>query len=292
MSRLRLMYQNQWNYINNIPLWEEMGLDCSAKTRMKGHVRILQELLPDIVGGQEVNSEMQRYLKLYCMDVGLPYTQIWGNYTPIIYRADKLILVDTEYLLYPVHVEEYEGDFNDALSKACNLGVFQNKADSQKFIFATTHLTHPNGSDPSAENYRRGADQVRTMQIRLAMELIDKYQKRYDNCPVIFGGDFNTVYNSEAIQYALTKGGFLHAHDEAVEYAHEGEGYCECGTHGPATEWHKGSYLQAIDHILVKDIPEGSVHRFDRYTPDYYLILSDHAPVYVDIDLSKGERGA
>ena len=59
MSKLRLMSQNQWNCVNNNEFWAERGEDCSAEVRMKGHVRILKELLPDIVGGQEVNAEMQ-----------------------------------------------------------------------------------------------------------------------------------------------------------------------------------------------------------------------------------------
>ena len=44
-------------------------------------------------------------------------------------------------------------------------------------------------------------------------------------------------------------------------------------------------FENAIDHILVKDISEGAVRRFDRYCPDYYLVLSDHAPVYIDLKL-------
>ena len=62
MATLRLMTQNQWNYTPNAPAWEEKGLDCSAETRMRGHVRVFKELLPDIVGGQEVNKDMQQRL--------------------------------------------------------------------------------------------------------------------------------------------------------------------------------------------------------------------------------------
>ena len=116
MSKLRLMFQNQWNFVENYYMWEEAGQSCSAEVRMRGHVRIMKELLPDVLGGQEVNSEMQRYLKFYCIDEGLPYTQIWGNYTPIIYRADKLNLLDSEYLVYPQRVEGYEGIYFDDIT--------------------------------------------------------------------------------------------------------------------------------------------------------------------------------
>lgn len=279
------MSQNQWNWTENLHAWEEKGLDCSAKQRMKGHVKVFKELMPDIVGGQEVNATMQEYLKFYCMDENLPYTLIWGNYTPLIYRADKFILLDTEYIIFPETVKDYEGSFNDGKSKACNLGVFQSKEDGKTFIFATTHLWWMQGTDPSEKYYQAGSEQVRTMQIDLAIQLINKYQKKYDSCPVFFVGDMNDGYCSEAIQHALKEHGFLHAHDVAEEFAYEGDGYNNCGLKGPGTKWQDLPFQDAIDHILVRDIKKDCVRRFDRYTPEYYLCLSDHAPVFVDIEL-------
>ena len=37
--------------------------------------------------------------------------------------------------------------------------------------------------------------------------------------------------------------------------------------------------------LLVKGFEDGAVRRFDRYTPEYYLTLSDHAPVYIDVEI-------
>ena len=284
MATLRLMTQNQWNYTPNAPAWEEKGLDCSAETRMRGHVRVFKELLPDIVGGQEVNKDMQQFFKFYCMEEGLPYTQIWGNYTPLIYRADKLELLDTDYSLYPVHVEGYEGKFNDALSKSLNLGVFRSKESGKVFLFATTHLWWMQSHTPDRPNYRAGSDHVRALQMREAVERIERYREKYDGCPAILVGDMNTGYDSEAIRYALTAGGYRHAHDVAVEYRNEGRGYHWCSPTGYG-EWLDGPFESAIDHILVKGLPDGAVRRFERYTPEYYLTLSDHAPVYIDAEL-------
>ena len=47
----------------------------------------------------------------------------------------------------------------------------------------------------------------------------------------------------------------------------------------------KAPFKEAIDHILVKFAPEGFVRRFERYTPDYYLPLSDHSPAFADVTL-------
>ena len=282
---LRLMSQNQWNYTANAPAGEEKGLDCTSATRMKGHVQVFKDLCPDIVGGQEVNKDMQLDFMLYCQQEKLPYTIIWGNMTPIFYRADKLELLHTEYLLYPKKFKDYEGSFNDANSKACNLAVFREKESGKVFIFATTHLWWRNGTNPDYRWYQAGSDEARAYQLGLANEMIEKYRAAYGGCPVVLLGDMNARLGTPALNYALGEGGYLHAHDVATDFVHEGRGYCSCTPNGPGEKWLDGTYADAIDHILVKGLPEGAVKRFDRYTPDYYLQLSDHAPVFIDMEL-------
>lgn len=289
MTILRLMTQNQWNITSNAPYWEEQGLDCSAKNRMKGHFRVFRELAPDVVGGQEVNKDMQLELMMNCQEAGAPYTLIWGNMTPIIYRADKLELLAHQYLLYPLHYEGYEGIFNDAQSKSANLAVFRCKGNGAVFIFLTTHLWWKNGSNPNSGWYQMGSDGVRKEQIGMAMDLIARYQKQYGNCPAFLVGDLNACYRSEAVQYAITEGGFSHAHDIAADFANEGKGYHPCSPK-QIGEWQDAPFETAIDHILVKDAPAGSILRFDRYTPDYYRYLSDHAPAFVDVVLNDSKN--
>ena len=284
MGKVRFMSQNQWNKTPNLEAWENMGLDCSAKVRMRGHVQILGELLPDIAGGQEVNADMQKLLKLYSIDAGLNYTMIWGNFTPIFYRADKFELLDAEYLCYPEQVEGYEGSFNDVLSKSCNLGVFKDKSDGKIFVFANTHLWWKNGSDPECRWYQRGSDEVRVMQLQLADAMISKYQKKYGNCPAILVGDMNSRYDTPVIKWALGEGGYSHAHDVATDFVDETSGYNGCGPNGPG-KWDTRGFATAIDHIFVKNLPEGAVKRFERYSPDFYLYLSDHSPIIADIEL-------
>ena len=277
MSIIRLMGQNQWNCTGNLPTWEEQGLDCSSAVRMKGHVRILAELLPDILGGQEVNMQMQLDLKMNCIEKNLPYTIIWGNMTPIVYRADKLELLDTEYLLYPAHVDGYEGSFNDVRSKSCNVGVFRTKEDGKVFVFATTHLWW------KSSEAQPGSAEVRKIQLSMATELVKTYQEKYGNCPAVLVGDLNAGYYAQALSWALEEGGWQHAHDVAVEYRHEGKGFNGCGVH-PGV-WQDEPFEKALDHILVRDIPKEAVCRFDRYCAEDYVYLSDHAPVYIDLKL-------
>ena len=278
MSKMRLMTQNLWSCTNNQPAWEALGLDCSAEVRMKANVQIFEELLPDIVGGQEINKNMQLHLKFACMEKDLPYTFIWGNDTPIIYRADKFELLDTEFFLFPKYMEGLEGEVNNGNTKSLCIGVFRDKSDGKVFVFATAHLWW------KKEHVQAGSDEARRRQIALSLKKLQAYQEKYGNCPVVFVGDMNAFYTDPAIRYALGEGGYSHAHDIATDFRHEGRGYNACGPKAPGT-WQERPFETALDHILVKNIPAGAISRFDRYCPDYYLTISDHAPAYIDIEL-------
>lgn len=284
MSKLRLMSQNQWNYVDNNETWKAMGLDCSAQVRMQGHMAVLETLMPDILGGQEVNSVMQQLIMGCCAEKNLPYTMIWGSMTPILYRSDKLELLEASFLPYPEEMEGFEGRFNDSFSKCCNMGVFRCKEDGKVFIFATTHLWWMNGSNPDCGWYRAGSDQVRMLQMKMAAQRIDGCRGKYGDCPVILVGDLNTDYNSEAIRWALGEGGFQHGHDVAVEFAHQENGYNNCMPAGPG-KWQHLPFEKAIDHILVKGLAADAVRRFDRYETEAYCYLSDHAPVWIDVEI-------
>ena len=277
MNSLRLVTQNQWNTVQNSTKWEEKGLDNSAKARMPGHLQVLKELMPDVLGGQEVNKDMQSILMDLISDNGLPYTMIWGLYTPIFYRSDKLELLENRYLSYPVKIEGYEGKFNDAKSKACNLAVFREKLSGKVFIFATTHLWWQNDA------MTPGSRQARVYQVRLAMEMLEKYSKQYQNCPMVFCGDLNDVYDSPCVK-ALEEAGFVHGYHAATEFRFEGMGYNN-NNYSLPPKWIDAPFEKAIDHVFVKGFKKDAVKRFDRYCPDYYLYLSDHAPCYIDIEI-------
>lgn len=284
MSKIRIMTQNQWNNTANKPYWEERGFDCSSKVRMKGHFRVFSELMPDVVGGQEVNKEMQLDLMLLFEEEKLPYTLIWGSMTPIIYRSDKFELLEHEFYCYPEKVEKYEGVFNDEKSKNANLAVFRVKESGEIFVFLNTHLWWMDGKNPEDRWYREGSDEVRQMQLKIAIELIEKYRAKYNGCTAFLVGDLNTDYNSQAVQYAIKERGYNHAHDVATEFAHSGVGYNPCSP-GNIGAWWDSPFEEAIDHILVSGNSKCQVLRFDRYTPEYYLYLSDHAPAFADIVL-------
>ena len=284
MSTVRLMTHNIWNRDANSPAWEEKGFDCSAAVRVPSLIRVWRETSPDVIGCQESSALMADLVK-----EGMPdYTLIWGRFTPILYRTDRLELIDSEFLTYPEQIEGFEGKFNDVRSKAYNIGVFRVKEDGSIFIFATTHLWWKRSpgegmAEPYPRNVLPHSDEAREYQIALLCDALDRFRAKY-NCPAFLVGDLNTGYDSKAVQSAFAKG-FRHAHDIATDYAEEAVGYHYCFPDGFKTVYSDRPFKTAIDHILVAGEKEGSVKRFERYSPDYYFPISDHSPAYVDVEL-------
>ena len=281
MTKLRLLSNNIWNCDTNKSAWEEKGEDCSAEARMPGIARVYAELRPDIIGLQEASHKMVDCLMTELGKLGLRYAVHWTRFTSVLYRPELFELVDSEYLCYPTEFPPYEGSFNDVRSKSCNLAVFRVKESSKIFIFANTHLWWRN-RNPNAKSYQPGSGEARAHQVQLASALIDKYREKY-HFPAVLLGDMNDTYDSPMMAAAHACG-FTHAHDVAVEYACQENGYHYCFPDGHKP-YAPRPFVYAIDHIWVKGFEKNAVRRFERYTPDYYEALSDHYPAFVDIEL-------
>lgn len=281
MGKLRVMSHNLWKCDHNLPAWEAVGMDCSAAVRAKGMVRVYADTRPDIIGCQELSFVMADEIIRGLADHGQRYSLLWGRDTPIIYRPDRLELLDSDFLLYPDEVPGWEGVFNNSATKSWSVAVFRDKTDGKNLIFMTTHLWWMS-SNPESGHYQAGSDEARVYQLNMAMDRLEEYEEKY-NCPVILVGDLNAAYDEPVIQEALSRG-YTHAHNVAVEYTDETQGYHSCGVNG-YQDYLTGPFEAAIDHILVKNVPESFIRRFERYSPEYYLPLSDHSPVFVDVEL-------
>ena len=279
--KLRIMSNNQWWADTNKPAWAAAGLDCSAPVRAPGFARMICETDPDIVGLQECTKLMADLLMLEFAETNAGYALLWGRDTPILYKTDKFELVDSAYLLYPEAVPGFEGEFNNLKTKSYCIAVLRSKENGKMLVFGTTHLWYMSGN-PESKFYRAGSDEARAYQLGLFMDKAEELGAEY-NCPVILVGDMNAYLNSRAIKSAIDRG-YDHAYDLASEYRDEGHGYHHCGDSG------YGPYVPAernksLDHILIKNAPDGFVRRFDRFKEEYYMPLSDHLPVYIDVEL-------
>lgn len=276
MASIRIMTHNQWKNDSNRPEWEEKGFDCSARVRTKGFARVYSETLPDIVCAQEVSPRMAEELMEHLCARGLNYAILWGRDTPVFYRPDKFELVDSEHRIYPEALPGHEGVFNNDKTKSYCIGVLRAKENGRLFIVASTHLWWKSSKD---QPY---SDVARAYQLGLLIERVDALQKKY-NCPALVMGDLNAGYGSQALERAF-ESGFSHAHDIATEYADESAGLHYCFPSGFYDYYYDYPFERAIDHILLRG--EGAtVRRFERFSPEYYLPLSDHSPAFIDIEI-------
>ena len=281
MGRLRIMSHNVWKNDKNLPAWVAKGEDCSAAVRAKGMVRIYAETQPDIIGFQEMSPTMADEILLGLTSQDQRYALLWGRDTPILYRQDRFELLDSDFFLYSTELPGWAGEFNNSGTKSWCIAVFRDKTDGKKLAFMSTHLWWKS-SDPASPDYQPGSDEARVYQLNLAMDRLEQFHAQYD-CPAVLVGDLNAAYTEPVIRSALARG-FAHTHDIATEYADPDWGYHYCFGDG-YKPYEKAPFEQAIDHILVKYAPADFVRRFERYTPDYYLPLSDHSPVFADVTL-------
>jgi len=286
-NKIRLMTHNVWSCDNNSPKWAEKGLDCSAVARAPGLLRVYRDTIPDVIGGQEFTPLMSDLIKEGLSELNKNYTLIWGRYTPIIYRSDRIDLVESEFGTFSEDVPGFDGSFNNERSKSWNLAVFRLKENGKLFIFVTVHLwwkKSPENTDSfDSELYQLGSDEARAHQIATVVEKINEYREKY-KCPAVLLGDMNTGYNSVAMRY-VREHGFSHAHDIATEYSEDKVGYHYCFWSGYETEYYDKPFESAIDHIYVIGERGGTVKRFERYSPDYYYPISDHSAAYIDMQI-------
>lgn len=275
---LRLMSNNQWRCDENLPAWEARGEDCGAETREKGFARVYLETKPDAIGFQEVSPLMLDRLMRELKDAGLPYAALWGRDTPILYRPDRLELVDSAFGIYPAACPGYAGCFNNLDTKSWTIAVFREKASGKCFILAATHLWWMD-DDPKSRNYQAGSNAARVYQMGLLIGELERFRGKY-GCPEVLVGDLNCPYASDPID-AARAAGFVHANDLA-EWAYPWHGYHRCGGAG-YEPYVPEPFENAIDHMLIRG--KLRVTRFDRFIADWYLPLSDHFPAYVDAEL-------
>jgi endonuclease/exonuclease/phosphatase family metal-dependent hydrolase len=279
--KLRIMSNNQWWSDHNKPVWRDMGMDCSASVRVPGFIRMFKETDPDIIGLQECSMMMADMEMRGFRDAGMNYGLLWGRDTPILYKTDKFEVVDSTYLVYPTAVPGFEGEFNNLNTKSYCIAVLRSKENGKLLISGTTHLWYMS-SNPQWKHYQLGSDEARVYQLGLMMDKAEELSAKY-NCPIVIVGDMNAWGGAPCVQNAYARG-YSDAREIATEYADGGHGMHKCGEDGYAP-YEPADPIRAIDRVFIKNAPEGFVRRFDRFSEEYYMTLSDHLPVYIDVEL-------
>ena len=282
MNKLRIMTNNVWSCGKNQPWWQERGLDCSSYARAPKFARVYKETMPDMIGWQESDAFFRNLVIPEMTRLDMNYELITAGCTSILYNKDTLTLCESHFVPYPESMPGYEGVFNNAGSKSYGIAVFKAKESDKHIIFASTHLWWKS-ANPENKHYYPHSSEARAFQLNMLLDAIEPLRTKY-SCPAVVVGDLNDTYNSLALKTAFDRG-YRHAHDIAVEYADDRDGYHFCFPEGYKLYENPKPFEKGIDHILIKGEPEGFVRRFERYTPDYYMPLSDHFPAWADVEI-------
>ena len=281
MDKLRIMSNNVWSCGSNPPWWAERGLDGSSKARAPKFAQVYLDTLPDLIGWQESDAYFRELVLPEMTKLGMNFELLSGGCTSILYNKDKLELRESAFFVYPDTMEGFDGVYNAGNGKSYCIGVFKVKESGKHIIFGSTHLWWKS-ANPNSKFYCPQAHEGREYQMNCMLDALETLRNKY-NCPAIAVGDLNAVYDSLAVKAALDRG-YNHAHNIAVDFADERDGVHYCFPDGYKPYDNPKPFVQSIDHIFVKGEPEGFVRRFERFTPEYYMPLSDHFPVYIDVE--------
>lgn len=247
------------------------------ETRNQMQAELHYEYLPDVIGLQENAASVQSYhLRMskygYSPVPTKPKNKANRDYTAMLYRADKLDILECGWHLY----DDGAGD----QSKSVAWAVFKDKASGDVFAVGSTHFYWT--SDDLGKSARlKDAEQL--------AEVVKNITSKY-NCPMIVGGDFNCNINSDPIKN-LYKAGFENLQKLSPETM-------DVTTHHSYSPWNaelnlyidvvipSKAYSSAIDHALLYNKSTLTPKMWRVILHDYTLLSTDHCPVMVDFDIN------
>lgn len=222
---------------------------------------VIREHGPDLVGMQEVVrfqlDELLAALPNYeGFGAGREDGQTKGEYSPILYRKDRLKLLESG-TFWLSETPEVPGSksWDTACTRVCTWGRFRENRTGRTLYFFNTHLDHK--SQPARE---KG--------IALVLQRIEE---RPHKDPVFLTGDFNAGENNAAIKLVKK---FKHLRD-SYRVAHPDEK--EVGTFNG---WKGKSDGDKIDYIFVPrgvNVVSAEIlheNRDGRYPSDHFPLMT------------------
>lgn len=248
-----------------------------VEQRAEIYASILATYQPDAVGVQETDQKwldyFPNYLTILKAQYGLDYTWLFQtmdgkpNLTTILYRSDRLELVESECKDY---------SFWNANRFSYHLRVLgwarlRVKADpTQEFVLLNTHWSHGENNETPEQ-----VDACMNEQIALVNKLWNDY-----GLPILCTGDFNNRQDSERILNLRQETGLRDSMLDAKENGTLVNYIGGCGNVGATRT--SDTY---IDHIL--GIGDYEVLKYETVLGNRAIWLSDHAPQYTDIHFTK-----
>lgn len=248
-----IRYDNKSDTINH---WND---------RKAGLVKMLKEKEPDFIGVQEALHHQMTYLdssltRYKYLGVGREDGRQKGEYSAILYRADKYNVLEYSTIWLSKTPEKPSVGWDAALERVCTYGSFENKKSKRKFWVFNTHFDHIGvlAREKSAE---------------LILNKIKKINTQND--PVVLMGDLNLTPDQKPIQSIKKE----------LKDGYEVSKTPPSGPKGTFNGFDPAAPIdRRIDYIFVKGFTvDGYSHIDERL--DNGKHLSDHLPVFAILSL-------
>lgn len=260
-------------------VWGNCPADRPLADRDDKIAKVYFRYLPDAIGLQECSKKLREerpnlfalVRDLYEEVPVMPTNEEQNNFTPIVYRKDRLAVEDSGWLCF-------EG-LNDHGSKSITWALFFHKESGSRFIHMNMHYFWTQDE---------AGREARVSNTKEMLALCEKLTAEY-HCPFVLTGDFNCCTDEPPIQSVLASG-FREARlcseapVAALRSYHE---YPEIDDSDPANITYPVGHMpdgrieKSIDHIFVNG--GIAVQRYETVVDEEALQATDHCPIFADL---------
>ena len=247
---------------------------------------VLLNYTPDAIGAQELDQPWKQSLPWYLERMadkdGVEYTYLHSsathegktmiNFSGVIYRSDMYELVETGCRVFSIW-EKTPSYFQRVASY---IKVTAKNDSNKEFILVNTHWAHEDHETVNACAEEQAA-------------LVNELKAKYEGVPVFCTGDYNNLSTREwGDTYVNQLVADINGKIAAVEAKNNGVLITAGGCRASAKNMHENIMREVddtfIDHIICSG-GASTVMRHDTIRANGCNILSDHCPIYADIDL-------
>ncbi|MBR6076044.1 MAG: endonuclease/exonuclease/phosphatase family protein, partial [Victivallales bacterium] len=259
-ATIRMMSWNIWGNAQKVPAEREQPIIDVVK-RYSPDIILLQEVHPDWHKSRLFTESTEEYETVMAPLGKFPC------HVPVMFKKANWTMLDHGLHLFHTSLDR---------SKGITWVLLQEKATGKKIIAASTHFWWKGGPE---NNY------IRTINAKETNDLLTALQKKYDNAPVVIGGDYNCWLVSQPMNL-LKANGFRSAVEMTTDVTQASS------HHGNPVKGEDGKFhgnrrakddipKTSIDHIMVRG-DQIDAKRFVVVLDQDALDASDHSPIFMD----------
>lgn len=250
--------------IRNVWLWRKEGINCFVFRAGLIYEKINREK-PDVIAFQEI---MPNHLEL--MRKMFPEYEFYGQYrnadytgeglfTAIRKEAFEMIAYETFWISPTPYVSGSRFEDQSECPRICVVTQIRHKESGKMLRVYNIHLDHI-------------SDKARIEGIQCVLEQMERFNRNLE-LPSMIMGDYNALPDSETIR-------FCNEHKDPV--------IKDVTADVPVTYHGYGTDAQKIDYIYVSEDMTSAVNEVGAWETSFNgIYLSDHYPVFADVDMDK-----